>query len=105
MAVFELKCPSLEYVYDMSWAEYLIRLHAFQRSEKRSLYKVREISWAATLGPHLNPKKLPKSKEKFWPLDSGSKNTDVTELMRDRIKKAKDEYLKLKSNGNSKIRS
>ena len=56
-------------VYAMTWAEFQIRLFAYNRIQKREWYKVRELAWISLIGSHQDPKKLPKSKEKFMPLD------------------------------------
>tara|TARA_R110000803_G_scaffold63443_1_gene124108 strand:- start:6531 stop:6788 length:258 start_codon:yes stop_codon:yes gene_type:complete len=53
----------------MTWAEFRIRSYAYQRMQKTEWFKIRELAWASTIGPHLDPKKLPKSKEAFIPLD------------------------------------
>jgi len=99
MSIGELNCPSLQYVYDMTWAEYLIRLYAYNRIRKKQLRDVREIAWASLVGPHQNPKKLPKTIEAYWPLDG---KPQVNDFLRDRIKFAQDEYkerLKKLNNG------
>lgn len=53
----------------MSWREFQLRSYGFKRAEKNDLHKVREIAWNALVGSHQNPKTLPKSKEKFMPLN------------------------------------
>ena len=68
-ALGELKCPSLSFVYDMTWAEFCIRQYAYRRMDKHSWYKVREIAYSAMIGSHIDPKKLPKTKEKFIPFN------------------------------------
>jgi hypothetical protein len=54
----------------MTWAEFCIRQHAYRRIQKNDWYKVREVAYAALIGSHIDPKKLPKSKDKFIPLDN-----------------------------------
>ena len=93
MSIGELGCPNLEYVYEMTWAEFRIRLYAYNRVEKREWYKVREMAWASLIGKHINPKELPKTKEAFMPLDSENK-TDISEAVIERIKAAQNQYLK-----------
>lgn len=87
----ELKAPSLSYVYDMTWAEFCIRQHAYHRIEKAEWYKVREIAYASLIGSHMNPKKLPKSKDKFIPLDFNVSNIKA-EKMREILLKAAKTY-------------
>ena len=79
----------------MTWAEFKIRLHAYKRIEKKEWYKVREIAWASLIAPNANPKKLPKSKNAFIPLDSKRK-TIITNKMAERIKQVQEEYLEQK---------
>ena len=92
MALCEYGCPSLDYVYDMSWAEFRIRQFGYNRKQEREWFKIREIAYASIIGPHLDPKKLP-SKQKFMPL--GKKG--VTEKMVVRMKEAVDKYNKEKN--------
>ena len=68
MALCELECPSLDYVFHMTWAEFRIRLHGWIRKEERELHKLRELAWITYIAPHQDPKKLKKSKESFWPM-------------------------------------
>ena len=94
----ELNCPSLDYVYSMTWAEFQIRAFAYNRMQEREDYRAREIAWASLVGFHVNPKKLPKNKERFWSI--GKKTSNVTESMKEAIRKAKEQYLKdKKKNG------
>ena len=90
MALCEFGCPSLEYVYDMSWAEFRIRQFAYNRRQKEELFRVREIAYASLVGPHLQ--KVP-TKEQYMPLE-GKKS--VTETMKERMRKAVLEYKKQK---------
>jgi len=71
----ELNCPDLDFVYDMTWAEFQIRLFAYKR---RDLYKwqmMRELMWINYIAPHQDPKKMVKRKEVFLPLNGDRKNT------------------------------
>tara|TARA_R110002153_G_scaffold30092_1_gene92182 strand:- start:47 stop:277 length:231 start_codon:yes stop_codon:yes gene_type:complete len=74
----------------MTWAEFLIRQHAYHRIEKNEWYKIREMAFASLIGSHIDPKKLPKSKEKFIPLDSS--NDLEIDKMRQTILKAQQAY-------------
>ena len=92
-ALGELKTPSLSYVYGMTWAEFLIRQHAYHRIQKNEWYKVREMAYASLIGSHIDPKKLPKSKEKFIPLDSAQGNVKtISDAARKAMLKAQEEY-------------
>ena len=86
----------------MTWAEFRIRLHAYKRLELKEWQKVREIAWNGLIGSHVNPKKLPRSKEAFIPLDH-KKKAAITNKMAQRIKEVQAEYLEqrkqIESNG------
>jgi len=80
----------MDYVYDMTWAEFRLRLHAYRRQEKDKLYMLRELAWVTYIAPHQNPKKMKKSKEAFWSLSDKKKNPindQMRELMKGAIKK------------------
>ncbi len=91
MALFEYRCPSYDYVLRMSWVEFLIRKYAFERSEKRKLYKIREMAYASLVGPHLDPKSIP-SKKKFMPIDYD--DSAIPESAIEAINRAKERYQK-----------
>lgn len=87
-------------VYDMTFAEFQIRLFAYKRMELREWEKVRQIAWSAFIAPHQDPKKLPKSIDKFMNLN-GSNNTNrgVGIEQKENFLKAYKEYLNQKKNG------
>lgn len=84
----------------MTFAEFQIRLFAYKRMELREWEKVRQIAWSAFIAPHQDPKKLPKSIDKFMNL-GGSNNTNkgVGIEQKENFLKAYKEYLNQKKNG------
>ena len=82
----------------MTWAEFRLRQFAFRRTEKQSWYKVREIAYSALVGSHLDPKKLPKTKDKFMSLDD-KKSIETTSKQLEAMRKATEVYRKQVSNG------
>ena len=80
----------------MTWAEFLIRQHAYKRMDKNSWYKVREIAYSALIGSHMDPKKLPKNKDLYMPLNEKI-TQEVTDVMRQNIKDAQERYKKEKN--------
>ena len=98
VALFDLKCPSYDYVKRMPWAEFLIRLHGLKREREVEMLKLRELAWVTYIAPHQDPKKMKKNKESFWPV--GKKKPQVSEAVIERMKQATKEYLdKKKQNG------
>ena len=91
----ELNCPSLDYVYSMTWAEFQLRAYAYNRMQDKEDLKFREVAWSSLIGSHANPKKLPKSKDKFWKIGK-SKPQTISDNMKEAIKRAQQEYFKKK---------
>ena len=78
-----MKAPNLEYVYDMSWAEFQIRLFAFKRSEIREFEKLRELMWVTYIAPHLDPKKMAKTKDGLMKLPNDKEVERVSDEQRE----------------------
>lgn len=83
----------------MTWAEFCIRLFAYKRIDKNNWFKLRELMWVSLIGSHINPKKLPRSKERFMPLEP-KKEIHITDDMRQRMYQATIEYNKQKAKNN-----
>ncbi len=73
---------SLEAVYDMTWAEFQIRLFAYKRQDLYKWQMHRELMWITYIAPHQDPKKMVKRKEAFLPLDGEKKIQGVSEEMK-----------------------
>jgi hypothetical protein len=86
-------------VYDMTFAEFQIRLFAYKRIQLREWEKVRQIAWSATIGSHQDPKKLPKTIEKFMSLGSEKVKIGVSEDQKTNFLKVYKEYLNNSKNG------
>jgi len=86
-------------VYDMTFAEFQIRLFAYKRMQLREWEKVRQISWCAFIGSHQDPKKMPKSIDKFMSLDGGQTKRGVSDAQKERFLEAYGVYLKNVKNG------
>ena len=65
----------LDAVYEMTWAEFQIRLFAFKRMEITEYSKLRELMWISYIAPHLDPKKMVKRKEQLMPLTNDKKSS------------------------------
>lgn len=68
----------------MTWAEFCIRSHAYRREDKKKWLHTREVAYYSLIGPHADPKKLPKTKELFIPLEFKSKR-DLRKKQRERM--------------------
>ena len=95
VALFDLKCPSYNYVKQMTWAEFLIRLHGFRRSQENDVMMLRELSWIVYTAPHNDPKKMKRSLEAFWPIKKAV-SKDKKESMIERFKEVTKNYLEQK---------
>jgi len=77
---------SLEAVYDMTWAEFQIRLFAYKRIDLYDWQKLRELMWTSYIAPHQDPKKMVKRKEAFLPLNNEKQvRSGVTDEMKERF--------------------
>lgn len=98
----ELGIMSRDYVYDMTFAEFQIRLFAYKRMQLRDWEKVRQIAWSAYIGSHQDPKKMPKTIDKFMNLGGDNKQKSrVSDEQKERFMSAMAEYLKQVKNGKS----
>jgi len=86
-------------VYDMTFAEFQIRLFAYKRMQLREWEKVRQIAWSATIGSHQDPKKLPKTIDKFMDLGHKKQNKGVSDEQKENFLKVYKEYLNQSKNG------
>ena len=86
-------------VYDMTFAEFQIRLFAYKRIQLKEWEKVRQIAWSATIGSHQDPKKLPKTIEKFMSLGNEKDKIGVSEDQKTNFLKVYKEYLNQSKNG------
>lgn len=68
---------SLEEAYDTTWAEYCIRSHGYHRLQQKEWEKVRVMAWHSLIAPNADPKKLPKSMQKFMPLEDKVRPVNV----------------------------
>ena len=71
----ELNCPDLDFVYDMTWAEFQIRLFAYKRQDLYKWEMLRELMWVTYIPPHKDVKKMAKRKEIFLPLNKDKKQS------------------------------
>ncbi len=52
----------------MSWREFSLRSMGYKRQELNEWRRTRETAFYGMIGSHLDPKKIPKTPEKFMPL-------------------------------------
>lgn len=82
---------SYQYLYTMTMAEFNIRLFSFNRQREYNEMLFREVSYYSMIGSHLNPKKIPKSKQQFWSLPS--ERAELKKNMNDKMEMFKRLYL------------
>jgi len=80
----------------MSWREYVLRSRDYEKSEKEDWIKVREMAYASMIGSHLDPKKIPKTKEQFMPFDKPKRNKANASAL-ERLRQLQLEYQKQKN--------
>jgi hypothetical protein len=83
----------------MTFAEFQIRLFAYKRMELREWEKVRQIAWSSFIAPHQDPKKMPKSIDRFMSLGDNNTRKEVGIDQKENFLKAYKEYLNHKNNG------
>jgi hypothetical protein len=78
----------------MTWAEYLIRVDGYRRMDKRQLERLRRTWFNALIGPHVDPKRLPKTERAYLPLgeDDAPKKKVISKYTREKFKKAVADY-------------
>lgn len=86
-------------VMDMTFAEFQIRLFAYKRMQLKEWEKTRMIAWCALIGSHQDFNSLPKTIERFMPLENNSENKGVSEAQKQRFLEAYQDYLKQINNG------
>jgi len=87
-------------VYDMTFAEFQIRLFAYKRMQLREWEKFRLVAYNALVAPYQDYKKLPKTMDKFMNLgDSNAKRQGITEEQKQHFLNAFQQYLNVKQNG------
>ncbi len=78
VALGELGVPTLQEVYDMSWAEFRIRLFSYRRMQKRQDDMMRLHAFHAAQGGlyAFAPDKFPKTLDQFWSMDEKTNKED-----------------------------
>ncbi len=83
-------------VYDMSFAEFQIRLFAWRRCQDREWEKVRTLAWHIEASSIHRSKKMP-AMNKFMPLSidkEGISSLQITDIQKNALLQATSEYLK-----------
>jgi hypothetical protein len=84
-------------VYDMTYAEFQIRLFAYKRMQVREWEKFRLVAYNALIAPYQDYKKLPKSMDKFMDLSGGkAKKHGVSEEQKQNFLEIYKQYLNTK---------
>ena len=88
-------------VYDMTFAEFQIRLFAYKRMQIRDWEKYRLVAYNALIAPYQDYKKLPKSMDKFMNLsgDNNKKQIGVSDEQKANFLEIYKQYLNTSENG------
>lgn len=86
----------LQEVYDMSWAEFVLRSIGFRQKQKREEILTREVAYQIYVGNHSFSKKSPKSKNAFWKIEDEKKGSTISEVSKQAYLKAMERYKKEK---------
>lgn len=92
----ELEVPSLDQVHDMSWREFHLKKHAYERKQLRKWEHTRMIAYWSGAGTAFDPQKT--KIESFMPLNANNKVHEISSETKERFKRLQEEYLK-KANG------
>ena len=81
-------------VYDMTFAEFQIRLFAYKRMQLEDWKKYRLVAYNALIAPYQDYKKLPKAMDKFMDLSGGKvANKGVSDEQKQRFIEEYQKYL------------
>ena len=87
----------MEYVYDMTWSEFIIRSYAYNRIQKNEWKKIRRIAYTALIAPYQNPKRIPRSEERWMKIGNEVQRSRISEDQKIRFLEATKEYLRQKN--------
>lgn len=101
VALGELGVPTLQEVYDMSWAEFRIRLFAYRRMQKKQDNMMRLHAYHAATGAlyAFEPDKFPKTLSQFWRVDEKGEVSGRKKRM-EILKREQQKYLEQKQKKN-----
>ncbi len=77
----------------MTYAEFQIRFFAYNSVQKKEWEKVRFMAYHALVAPYQDHAKLPKSLEKFLPLNNNTAHKGVPDEVKQRFLEETKKYL------------
>ena len=85
------------------YPDLLFKIEGFRQKLKNEEEIQRNVAFAAYIAPHLNPKKLAKTIDAFWPMDDGKAKSSkkISEERRAAIKAALQEMNKKDKDGST----
>ena len=79
----------------MTWAEFNLRLFAYNRIKEADRKDLREVAWSNFLASfHSDPKRFPKTKQEFWPIGKDQPKKRVSDSTKAAFLKATEKYIK-----------
>lgn len=82
----------------MTLSEYALRVEGYKREQTRQLYRDRRTWYNSLVGPHWDPKKLPRSEQAYLRIpEYDDPKQDVKEGLREMWKQSVEKYNKAKA--------
>ena len=91
-AIGELACPSLDYVYEMTYSEFQIRAFSYKRIERKRIEEWRRTMYVNLISGYQDPKRIPKNEKAFMPLEGDEPNYTTSEKMKNKFLQAYKNY-------------
>ncbi len=81
----------------MTWAEFQIRRLAYKRMEINEWKKIREIAYTSLIAPYQDPKRIPRSRNKFMDLEGKNHRVKTSDSTKERFIELYKKYLNSKN--------
>lgn len=55
---------------EILYCDLMLKIEGFQNRRRDDEYRLRKVGFSAYVAPHLNPKKMAKKEDAYWPIDT-----------------------------------
>lgn len=86
---------SIDEYNNITYADLMRKIDGFNKRVKANISMQRHLTWTTYIAPHLDPKKMAKSIDDFWPLEEKREVKKIDDSKRERIRL----YLQRKNEG------